>query len=270
MKNHIKMYRSAGLLFFLGLGLGLAQENSTNNNPLFKSPQHLASAQFNYPELTGDKSGNYNLDFFLTIDKESPTYYWALQFYFVDGKIGYMGLQTTTTARGDDEKIALFSIWDSKKAESAPNGSSEAYSHEGSGFSTRIKYNWQEGKQYRVRVWTLGDVSEENKDTWWGAWVMDMETEKEDFIGKILVPASWKKLQPISVNFTEYYGTQDGKQHPCSIIGQVKTTYTFPTMNNGTIKPIHTRYVNDSACKNTATINPLGDNAYQVVTGTRQ
>lgn len=265
MKTLVNIILLASLFFFSSENEIVAQ-----NAPVFKAPQHLAGAQFNYPELTGDKSGNYNLDFYLTINEEAPEFYWAHQFYFVDGDIGYMGLQTVTKPNGENTKVALFSIWNSLKAESSVNGTSEDYSHEGSGFATRIEYDWKQGKQYRLRLWKIGALDTKNVESWWGAWVTDMETDKAEFIGKILVPAKWQKLNPISVNFTEYYGSYDGKEHPCTIIGNVTTTYAFPTMNNGTIKPKSHSLSNKSACKDYISTNDIGESTYQVLIRTKQ
>lgn len=267
MKKFKRIYILTIFLFFAGYSFLLSQNNTNNNELTFKSPTYMASAIFNWPPLTADCKGYNNLDFFLTIEHEASTFYWAHQFSFRDGKTGYMGLQTSASYKGEQNtKVAIFSIWDAKMAES-PNGFSEAFGHEGSGYSCRIKYNWQEGRKYRVRVWELGIAEAPDSGTWWGAWVMDMTTEKEEFIGKILVPESWQWLNYTSFNFTEYYGAQDGNRHPCISIGYTKTIYHSPTMANGTVMPIKTTYERNDECAILTKINQIGPNTYQVEAG---
>ncbi len=262
-----KIYLLTIPLFFVGTIFLMAQNNEGNNELSFKSPTYIATAIFNWPPLSSDSKGYNNLDFFLTIEREAPNFYWAHQFSFKNGKIGYMGLQTSASFKGEQQtKIAIFSIWDAKNAES-PNGYSEAFGHEGSGYSCRIKYNWQEGRKYRVRIWELNIAEAPNSGTWWGAWVMDMESGKEEFIGKILVPESWQRLANQSYNFTEYWGSQDGNRHPCNIIGYTNTVYDSPTMSNGTVKPTETIYERNDGCASLTKINQIGPNTYRVEAG---
>ncbi len=242
-----------------------------NGGPDFKSPCGMTSASFKYPpeptDAEGQKIGYYNLDFYLTIEKEAPTYYWAHQYWFVGGDAAYMGLQTVTNNNCENTKIALFSIWNAKNAASAPDGTSSSFGHEGSGWSCRINYNWQEGRMYQLRVWDLGAVSDADNDHWWGAWVTDIATEQTEFIGKILVPSKFKGLSSDSVDFVEFYGNQDRQRHPCSDIQYTKTTYKYPTLNNGTVKPINVVYSAYGECKSVARIRATGPESYQSETG---
>lgn len=264
MKTYKKIYISAIILSFTGHSFLISQNNASDNGLTFKSPTYVASALFNWPQLGANSSGYNNLDFFLTIEKEAPNFYWAREYSFVNGKSAYMGLQNSASFKGEKTKIAIFSIWDSKGVESAANGFSEAFGHEGSGYSCRIKYNWQEGRKYRVRVWELEKVVAPETGTWWGSWVMDMETEKEEFIGKILVPESWQRLAPISANFTEYWGSQDGNRHPCSTVGYTHTIYDYPTMSNGAVKPINAIFERNDECASLSKTGQIGSNRYQV------
>ncbi|MAB57448.1 MAG: DUF3472 domain-containing protein [Aequorivita sp.] len=268
MKNLKQICTSAVLLFFAGNSFLMAQNNTGNNELTFKSPTYIASAIFNWPQLDADSKGYNNLDFFLTIEKEAPNFYWAQQFSFKNGKTGYMGLQNSASYKGEKTKIAIFSIWEAKTVES-PNGFAKAFGHEGFGYSCRIKYNWQEGRKYRVRVWELGKAEAPNSGTWWGSWVMDMETGKEEFIGKILVPDTWEWLNATSYNFTEYWGSQDGNRHPCSSIGYTKTIYDFPTMANGTVKPTKAIFERNDECASLTTTGQIGPNTYKVEAGSQ-
>lgn len=267
MKNYKQIYTSAILLFFTGHSFLISQNNTSDNGLTFKSPTYVASAIFDWPELNADSYGYNNLDFFLTVEKEAPNFYWAHQYSFVNGKTGYMGLQTTASFKGEQTKVAIFSIWDSKDAQSSPNGYSEAFGHEGSGYSCRIKYNWQEGRKYRVRVWELGKADAPESGTWWGSWVMDMETQQEEFIGKILVPESWQRLGNQSYNFTEYWGSQDGNRHPCSTVGYTYTIYDYPTMSNGAVKPTNAIFERNDECASLSITGQIGPNRYEVKGG---
>ncbi len=267
MKNCKQIYISAILLFFTGNSFLICQNNLGDSGLSFESPTYIASAIFNWPQLPTNSKGYNNLDFFLTVEKEAPNFYWAHQYSFVNGKTGYMGLQTSASFKGEQTKIAIFSIWDAKSAQSAANGYSEVFGHEGSGYSCRIKYNWQEGRKYRVRVWELGIAEAPDSGTWWGAWVMDMTTEKEEFIGKILVPESWQWLENTSYNFTEYWGAQDGKRHPCSSIGYTNTIYDYPTMANGAVKPTKAIFERNDECASLTKTGQIGQNIYQVEAG---
>jgi hypothetical protein len=263
MKTQKKIYTLTILLFFAANSFLLAQNNAGNNELTFKSPTYVASAIFNWPQLNTNSYGYNNLDFFLTIKKEAPNFYWAHQFSFKNGKTGYMGLQTSASYKGEQTKIAIFSIWEAKTVES-PNGFSEAFGHEGFGYSCRIKYNWQEGRKYRVRVWELEKAEAPETGTWWGSWVMDMETQKEEFIGKILVPESWQRLSNQSFNFTEYWGSQDGNRHPCSTVGYTYTVYDYPTMSNGTVKPTNAIFERNDECASLSKTGQIGPNTYIV------
>lgn len=234
-----------------------------NDHPDFKSPCGMTSAQFEWPDA--NPNGYQNLDFFLTINKEAPQYFWAHQFSFKNGETGYMGLQTSAQFKDVETKVAIFSIWNAKNATNAPNGISASFGHEGSGYSCRIAYNWREGIPYRVRIWQLENA--QSGDHWWGAWVMDLQTQKEEFIGKILVPGSWSGLNTTSLNFVEYWGMQDGARHYCSEIPYTSATFSFPSLNNGTIPPLHTSYEAYGACATVARIGAKSAQTYQALTG---
>ncbi|KAI0560992.1 hypothetical protein FGB62_95g067 [Gracilaria domingensis] len=133
----------------------------------------MISVEHDYPDdpVNEKQTGYYNLDMFITIDKE-PTetsfYFWAMQLWFNNGDGSYMGLQTGANLGGPDKKIAIFSIWNALNAK--PGHGKDAYAG------------------------TLGDCrfTLPDQPEWWGAWVMDMETAQETFIGQIKVPASWR------------------------------------------------------------------------------
>lgn len=237
----------------------------------FKSPCGMTEAKFAWPSTPtyrdNIQKGFNNLDFFLTINKESPNYFWAHQFFFLEGNGGYMGLQSSALFKGEVTKIAIFSIWDSINAQPAKGGTAEQFDNEGNGYSCKIKFNWESEKQYRIRLGKFGIAGKLNENNWWGAWVLDTLTLKEEFIGKMQLPASWKCLTSNSVNFVEYWGLQDGQVHSCSEIPYTKATFTFPTLENGTVKPTNVKYQTYGDCSSIAKINKTISNGYEVETG---
>jgi len=198
------------------------------------TPGGMADAWYSWPVVSG--SGFYNFDILLTIDVDpgiQSYYYWAHQFNFRNGDIGYMGLQTNGIIQGSwVGKMAIFSIWNALGAEPGPGASCEQFSGEGEGWSCRIKYNWVEGRTYRLRIWEFPSENSE-RDKWWGAWVIDTFTGQETFIGKIKVPSSWQMLDSSSCIFVEYYG----QVNDCDSIPYAEARFEEPTANNGSISP---------------------------------
>jgi len=152
-------------------------------------------------------------------------YYWAHQFGLVGGKGGYLGLQTDgLSSRGNEGKIALFSIWD---AVSAEGQAASRFSGEGEGWTCRVPYAWEAGRGYRLRVWTL-------EPGWWAASVRDEVTAVETEIGFIRVPGDWRQLDTWSVMWTEYYGRP---LTSCADLPHSKVIFSTPTAADGTVEP---------------------------------
>ena len=234
-------------------------------NTSFKSPCGMTAAYFDWPDSRIDEEpkGYYNVDFFLTIDKEAQNYFWAHQFPFIEGEVGYMGLQS-----GDHglSKTAIFSIWKAKGAQGTNNGTAIPFDHEGSGYSCRINYNWFEGRKYRIRLWEIEkDITSRGK--WWGAWVLDTVMLQEEYIGKILVPLSWGRISRNTVSFVEFWGLQDGRLYSCSEIPYSKATFNYPSVNNGTILPSNISYNAYGDCAIVAKITGTENDTYTTETG---
>ncbi|NKC16484.1 MAG: DUF3472 domain-containing protein [Gammaproteobacteria bacterium] len=186
----------------------------------------------------GQQKGFYNLDTFLTINK-APTgksyYFWAQQFWFDGGDGGYMGLQTGANLGGKEQKIAIFSIWkalDAKKGDGR-DAFAGTFGGEGTGYSCKIAYDWQEGTEYRLRLWEIADARKPTEPEWWGAWVMNMKTKQETFIGQIQVPADWKWMTSSTNFFVEYYLSVSA----CDQTPYAKATLHAPTRENSTVHP---------------------------------
>lgn len=191
------------------------------------------------PEPVSDiQKGFSNLDTFLTIDTE-PTmrsyYFWSQQFWFDAGNGGYMGLQTGGSLAGKEQKIAIFSVWDALDAK--PGTGKDAYAGpfggEGVGYSCKIAYDWKEGVEYRLRLFEIADASKPAEPEWWGAWLMDMSTKQEVFIGQIKVPANWSWLTSFTNFFVEYFLSVPS----CDQIPYAKATLHMPTREDGRVQP---------------------------------
>ena len=197
------------------------------------TPGGIAYTWYDWPQFP--VSGFYNFDVLLTIEVDpgaQNAYYWAHQFAFKNGEIGYMGLQTNGLMQGEwVGKMAIFSIWDALTAEPGPGASCEEFTGEGEGWSCRIKYNWVEGRTYGLRVKALGVDAQENE--WWGAWIIDTSTNQETYIGKIKVPASWQWLDNSSAVWVEYYG----QVNDCASTPYAKARFEQPTADDGSFIP---------------------------------
>ncbi len=261
------MYKSALKLFGLGAALvvlalaagnsgqvGLAQGSVT--------PGHMAVVQYYWPQLPvywgGTQIGFYNFDVFLTTDVDPGTqsyYFWAHQFHFKEGDVGYMGLQTNGYMQGRwVGKMAIFSIWNAVAAKPGPGAACEWFTRQnGEGWSCRMQYNWVQGRTYRLRLWELCCAEKPWEDEWWGAWILDTTTGQEVFLGQIQVPASWQWLDWSQV-WVQYYGSVSG----CSAIPYAKARFERPSADNGSFRPQRLETDYGRTCAN-AKITLTGD-----------
>lgn len=120
--------------------------------------------------------------------------------------------------------MAIFSIWD---AVSAAGPTSGRFGGEGEGWSCRVPYQWEAGRGYRLRVWTV-------ERGWWAASVRDELTAVQTEIGFIQVPGDWRLLDTWSVMWTEYYG---GPLPSCAALPHSKVIFSTPTADDGTVEP---------------------------------
>src|SRR5581483_5279023 len=169
-------------------------------------------------------SGFWNLDQSLTVLGHDAGIhrFWAHQFGFDGGDGGYVGLQIGSAP--NDTKIMLYSIFNANGHDGPNCGSGTEL---GTPFHTcRIDpYNWVVGHEYRLRVWVL---TTDSQGKWYGAWVKDMATGVENYVGQLRVPLSWGGLHPL-VSWTERFNAAPSA---CSGIGWSRVQWKFPTANN--------------------------------------
>ena len=169
------------------------------------------------------------------------TYYWAHQFGLVGGKGGYLGLQTDGQRfDGSVGKTAIFSIAEAVSAEGVAAG---RLGSQDEGLSCRVPYQWEAGRGYRLRVWTV-------EPGWWAASVRDEVTCADTEIGFIRVPGDWRQLDTWSVMWTEYYG---GPLGSCSDLSHSRVVFGTPTADKGAVEPQRTvNRLGDGTCDSSA------------------
>lgn len=176
--------------------------------------------------LFWDWQGNdyYNIDQRIKINTLAPSTFWALSVNFVEQASGaYMGLQTKQD--GSQNGLAIFSIWDANGCVAGPNGSyCTDFSGEGTGKSVRVPFQIVPNHTYRFRLWRLED---DENGYWWGAFIMDENTNVETYLGKIRRQGS-AALRNNAVDFVEYFGGA----LPCDDVPISVATFFPPTANN--------------------------------------
>ena len=148
-------------------------------------------------------AGASSLAWDLTVlrDPGPTTYFWAQQWSFQRGDVGYFGLQAHDLRDdGSAGKLAVFSIW------SAVGGADNPGVHagvEGTPFWTcRLGYQWAAGRTYRLAV-------RRTSPGWWRASVTDVASAATTLVGSIQVPPGWGGLDLVrspSLVWTEFYG----------------------------------------------------------------
>ncbi len=171
----------------------------------------------------------YNIDMPLTINVDpgvGSSRYFSEQMA-IGPYTAYIGLQTDMLQQdGTIQKGAIFSIWNATAATPGSAGSwCKTFGGEGTGFSCRMAYPWSQGTTYRLRVWEITSNS-------WAAFVKDLTSGNEVYLGTITLPTSKYLLQGNIVTFTEYYG---GDFQACNDLKLSRVTWGMPVGNNGTV-----------------------------------
>jgi hypothetical protein len=195
-----------------------------------------------YSNWQGLTAGYYNLDERLTISTHTPDadLFWAHQFGFAGGGVGYIGLQLAP-----GKKFARFSMWDATAATGGPN--CHPFGGEGTGYTCELpSYAWVTGRAYRLRVWAL---EQEGTSQWWGGWIQDTVTGIDTYLGKIRMPHQRQLVTGVS--WTEYYGPDLAT---CDATPRSRVWWDFPTANNGAYRAtgITPTTGSGSGCTNTA------------------
>jgi hypothetical protein len=164
---------------------------------------------FIYLKSKWAKNDDYmGLAFNIKVEYESKIhsgYFWGQQFWFDNGDGGYFGVQSDGDINNLKTKIAIFSIWKATGAErSTFDGSTaEPFDHEGSGFSCKIPFNWEEGIEYKLQIKKI--TMRGSLINAWHASITDLSTKLCFSIGTIQIPRTWNNLKPDANFFIEYF-----------------------------------------------------------------
>ena len=190
-------------------------------------------------------------------DASTMGFYAQFAFYFQNGTVGYMGLQKDSSG-----KKAIFSIWDADTQTLARGmvAPCQRFGHEGSGASCITPFNWQPGREYKLRVWRLGSLSPAGKEQW-GGWVIDYATGEETLIGIIEVDnhhglSGYGSLSGSTVATMENYQSGNQREFGCSQMPYFSASWFGPFANNGSRQAIQA-----TPSFNTAVGNPCTQNS---------
>lgn len=207
-------------------------------------------------------------NFALTIDYEpklESAYFWAQQFWFHQGDGGYWGIQSDGDINGTRQKIAIFSIWKAIDAiNSTIEGSSaETFGHEGTGYSCKIPFNWDEGKLYKLRLLKIIPTNDD-ESVFWEASIVDMLDNKTFTIGRIAIPKNWGNLQEHSNFFVEYFRPINS----CEETPYEKAIYSTPIMiEKIQVHPDNCIHESYGACASIGQISENVDGGFIIETG---
>jgi hypothetical protein len=212
------------------------------------------------------------MDIDVVIETPEPArdgYFWAYQFAFTGSPIGgFVGLQMNgryqpmpPTGPFQTANMAVFWIGGppvrAELGDFAPGASRTFFETERgqNWWSINALYDVVPCRTYHLRVAREGQ--EANGDIWYGAWVRDVATSVEKFLGRILVPAAWGQLSTQSSVFTNRIGWS--KPSSCAAVEYVSARFGTPSAD-ATMKPFSKapRFGTPINCP-TSRISDLGD-----------
>lgn len=194
------------------------------------------------------------LSFFQQISNDGGTdthYYWANQFHFKQGTLGYIGLQN----RGNGVHAFNYSIWEAKGWKSGECG---YFSHEGSGVQCQIIVPWKTGHQYKLDVSKNGNLVT--------GVVTDLMDDTATTVGVIEVPDTFGSMYG-SDGFVEEYSQGNGQLSSCYVMGAQSSIFLNPIgddkikagQSSYTYGNCNDPYVVQSACNGDACINTISN-----------
>jgi hypothetical protein len=127
-------------------------------------------------------------------------------------------------------KMALFSVWDASSGIVENGGWGTGFGGEGSGYSTRIAYNWIVNHTYKIVIY-LNKADAGSGNSLWGATITDTSINEKTQIGRIYVPISRGNIYG-PVSFHERYS---GSTSSCSAINRSQVLFSNATANSGSI-----------------------------------
>lgn len=169
------------------------------------------------------KGNNSSIDFTFNVqsDPGDKSYvFWAQQFQFETGPVGYLGLQ-----RVAGKKLIIFSVWGATSSVALMQGAvAETFIEGGAGQHVIAPLDWQPGHAYRFRLENAG-----GSGPWWEVSVSDLTTNDHWDLGKIRANPGWGNLQNGVKTFTEVF-VNGGS---CELIPYARAAFGSPTSDHG-------------------------------------
>lgn len=206
-------------------------------------PTGIVSVQYTVPGAP--KSGFDRITFPMNIEKspEARGYYYAMQYRFINGNLGYIGLQP----RGKDSGLAIFSVFGSGVKPVAPHCTGSADGGEGSSCSKKI--NLVFGHKYNLTV----KRDDKNQNVWRG-YVEDTVTGEINEIGAWQPRDGSQGIKNSEGGFVEYYP----QINSCLKLSLTKSFFGAPIADaevKGSLKKPYTY----GKCKGSVEFSTTGD-----------
>jgi hypothetical protein len=202
-----------------------------------------------------------SLEWEMVIEKENVQdgYFFAQQFGFTAAVGGFFGVQVNGGYRalppdGPVETTDMLLFWIGGPPERAELGDIPAPDSRSTIETSRgllwlnihAKYDLRTCVSYRLRV-GRESIDQITRDVWYGAWILDMETDIETFVGRILVPVEWGRLNILTTQWTSGIDYPRGAV-PCDQAEPASVFFRTPTANGGMVRPTsHTNRWDDPA-----------------------
>jgi len=192
-------------------------------------------------------AGSLAWDLTVLHDPGPTTYFWAHQWSFQGGDVGYFGLQAHDLRDdGSVGKLAVFSVWSAVGCADNPGCHAGV---EGAPFWTcRLGYQWEAGRAYRLAL-------HRTSPGWWRASVSDVASGATAVVGSIQVPSRWGGLDLAARDssvWTEFYGANaPGGVASCDLVPHATVRFGVPTANGTTALPAgHVSWLGRGECDN--------------------
>jgi hypothetical protein len=221
-------------LFFHATALAQQAEDRTK-----KGPTGIISVPYKLPHPA--KNGYDSLTFTIRID-EAPnkerSFYYAMQFKFIDGNGGYIGIQP----RGEEKGLAIFSLFG--KGGTPVSEHCRGGADGGSGVSCSKAFAIDYGTDYYLDL-----VRDKDDKSVWRGFIKNVKTGEKLEIGAFKPKATSKGLAGSNGGFVEYFPAISD----CSEIPHTKGFFGHPSaktadgkMTSGQVGKLHSY----GRCKN--------------------
>src|SRR5690606_26750163 len=96
------------------------------------------------------------------------------------------------------------------------------------------RFDWQACRTYRFRLGPAG--VEADGTTWYGAWIEDLDSAEETFLGRMLLPADSGPLAPYSMSRT--LAIEFGDPTSCSVPAYGSALFGTPRTSEGGVEAL--------------------------------